>query len=292
MKKQLLLGAALLSSVFISNAQEVLLSNNFGTDNPSLQAATEGWIAAELDDDEDSWSYFLDPNIQAIGFTGIQAGSASFLVEGEEPNTTLVPTSPKNIYVSPMIDLTAYEGGAELTYKIGSFGQAESVMAYKILVITEAQAQDENFDLEAVEPEMSGTINAGVAQDEEIDLASFGGEQMRVIFMHTDDSVGIGYLLIDDIVVTSQGVASVNDVLASQFSIYPNPATDVINISNADNIHVNSVAVVDFNGRTVKTLSYDGVTEAAINISDLSAGMYLLNVSSDKGTMTKKIVKN
>ena len=66
----------------------------------------------------------------------------------------------------------------------------------------------------------------------------------------------------------------------------------MINIANAENILVNGVVITDLNGRTVKNVSYNGVTEAQINVSDLAAGMYMMTVSSDKGTMTKKIVKN
>lgn len=85
----------------------------------------------------------------------------------------------------------------------------------------------------------------------------------------------------------------VNDVVAvtSEFSIYPNPANDVINIANADAL-VNNVAISDINGRTVKSVKFDGVADAQVNVSDLASGVYMMTVSSDKGTTTKKIVKN
>lgn len=102
-------------------------------------------------------------------------------------------------------------------------------------------------------------------------------------------SANNGGILIDSFVATS--TAGTNDFLAAQLSIYPNPATNVINVSNADNILVSGIEIVDLNGRTVKTAKFDGVTEAQINISDLSAGMYMMTVSSDQGTLTKKIVK-
>lgn len=99
-----------------------------------------------------------------------------------------------------------------------------------------------------------------------------------------------GALLLDNIVFDSN--LGTNEVLASQFSVYPNPASNVINISNADNILVNGVEILDMNGRTVKSVKLDNVTEAQINVAELSAGMYLMNITSDNGTTTKKIVKN
>jgi hypothetical protein len=99
-----------------------------------------------------------------------------------------------------------------------------------------------------------------------------------------------GVILLDNVNVTATAGTN-NNFLAAQLSIYPNPATNVINVSNADNILVSGIEIVDLNGRTVKTAKFDGVTEAQINISDLSAGMYMMTVSSDQGTLTKKIVK-
>lgn len=99
-----------------------------------------------------------------------------------------------------------------------------------------------------------------------------------------------GFLVIDNVMMDSN--LGTESVLASQFSVYPNPAVNVLNITNAENILVNNVSIVDLNGRTVKSVKFDGVSEAQVNISDLSSGMYLVNISSDKGITTKKIVKN
>jgi hypothetical protein len=50
--------------------------------------------------------------------------------------------------------------------------------------------------------------------------------------------------------------------------------------------------LVDINGRTVKSESFNNVTEIQVNISDLSAGMYFMNINTEMGTAIKKIVKN
>jgi len=104
-------------------------------------------------------------------------------------------------------------------------------------------------------------------------------------------SVTAGGLLLDAISIAGQ-TSGTEENLAAALAVYPNPANNVINVSNAENILVNGIQIVDLNGRTVKSVKYDGVTEAQVNISDLANGMYLMTVSSDKGSMTKKIVKN
>lgn len=95
----------------------------------------------------------------------------------------------------------------------------------------------------------------------------------------------------DNLAITS-GTAGVKQELASKFSVSPNPATNVVSIANTANALVNNVTVTDLNGRTVKTAKFAGVTTAQVTISDLASGVYMLNISSDRGTATKKIVKN
>jgi hypothetical protein len=90
----------------------------------------------------------------------------------------------------------------------------------------------------------------------------------------------------------SEITASVNDNLASNFSVSPNPATDVVTISSSLNTNLTSVAVIDVNGRTVKAVNLGSVANAQINIADLASGVYMLNIASEEGTVTKKIVKN
>ncbi len=72
-------------------------------------------------------------------------------------------------------------------------------------------------------------------------------------------------------------------------SIYPNPANEVVNVANAESLR--SIAIVDLNGRTIKSTSFDGVANGAVDISDLAAGMYLITIGTDTGTITQKIVK-
>jgi hypothetical protein len=79
---------------------------------------------------------------------------------------------------------------------------------------------------------------------------------------------------------------------ASNFSVSPNPANDFINVSNTDNILVNGISITDLNGRVVKQNTYENVSNIQVNVSDLSSGVYMMSIKSDKGSVTKKIVKN
>lgn len=108
--------------------------------------------------------------------------------------------------------------------------------------------------------------------------------------IHNNTPVGATetFLFLDSISLSTN--LSNDSFLASKFSVYPNPASSVINISNTLNAVVNTVEITDLNGRTVKTQNVNN-TDAEISISDLSAGVYMLKVATDQGIVTKKIVK-
>ncbi len=97
-------------------------------------------------------------------------------------------------------------------------------------------------------------------------------------------------LVIDNFSVTQ--TLKNTEFIESKFSVSPNPANDFVTISNSENISVNSISMTDLNGRVVKQNSYSNVSEVQVNISDLASGVYMMNIKSDKGSVTKKIIKN
>jgi hypothetical protein len=79
---------------------------------------------------------------------------------------------------------------------------------------------------------------------------------------------------------------------SSKFLISPNPANDFINISNSENIKVSNIKITDLNGRVVKQSNFDNVSNINLNVSDLSSGVYMMNINTNEGATVKKIIKN
>lgn len=75
-----------------------------------------------------------------------------------------------------------------------------------------------------------------------------------------------------------------------KLNIYPNPANDVLNITS-ELATIQTVSIVDLNGRTVKQFEVNN-TNSQINVSDLNAGVYMLNIQSEEGKTVKKFIKN
>jgi hypothetical protein len=82
-------------------------------------------------------------------------------------------------------------------------------------------------------------------------------------------------------------VLGVNDNLLSQISIFPNPTQDVLNVSVPSTIKINNVVLYDVVGKNTG-LTLDNGT---INTSSLARGIYILNIQTDRGALTEKIVK-
>ena len=82
-------------------------------------------------------------------------------------------------------------------------------------------------------------------------------------------------------------VLSVDDVLASKFNVYPNPAKDFLTIDSR-NINISSVNV--FNVLGTKVLERKELNDNKLDISSLSNGIYFLKISADNATLTKKFI--
>lgn len=101
----------------------------------------------------------------------------------------------------------------------------------------------------------------------------------------------------DNIDIVLHGISEAALSTSSQdeyaFSIYPNPANDFISISNRDtSLEINRIGIVDVNGRAIRTIVLGNASNnSLINVSDLSSGIYMFVISSNKGTIVKKFVK-
>lgn len=88
---------------------------------------------------------------------------------------------------------------------------------------------------------------------------------------------------------TTTGVSDITNRPA-EIKIYPNPATDKLNISISSNIaEPTEVTVSDLSGRKIQAtvMSFDGYSPITLNISALTRGFYLLSVRNSRCRSTK-----
>ena len=123
--------------------------------------------------------------------------------------------------------------------------------------------------------------------------AALGETRMRVkkIYGTTaflDPCLGTSYGQAEDYTI-SVGVLSTNDNVIEGFSYYPNPSSDVINLSAKQNIE--KAAIYNILGQKVIDQNINA-TSSRLNVANLNTGTYLMQVTVDGKTATYKILKN
>ncbi|NNE28652.1 MAG: T9SS type A sorting domain-containing protein [Saprospiraceae bacterium] len=78
-------------------------------------------------------------------------------------------------------------------------------------------------------------------------------------------------------------------VLAPSFEIFPNPATDQINVHVSDAISgTTSISILDLYGKVVMSIQEDQFTQRAIALGNLQSGLYLIRLDYGDGEYSIK----
>ena len=122
---------------------------------------------------------------------------------------------------------------------------------------------------------------------ENFDTGTFDYD-LNNIFQYKFD--GNGTVYIDNIFFSTTNTLGNENFGDSQFTAYPNPATDVWNIRSS-NAGISNVEIFNTLGRSVKRMEVEG-SNVSIEVSDLSTGIYFARISDNNGqTNTVKLIK-
>jgi uncharacterized repeat protein (TIGR01451 family) len=98
--------------------------------------------------------------------------------------------------------------------------------------------------------------------------------------------------IVTNTVTTTISALGLNHFNTRSFSLYPNPANHILTIEVDQLIPLDGISIFNVLGQLVKKLPdafEDG--KMTIDISDMEAGSYFVQVGSEKGNVTKKLVK-
>lgn len=79
--------------------------------------------------------------------------------------------------------------------------------------------------------------------------------------------------------------------LSEKFALFPNPSKDIINVLSSIDASITNIQITDLNGRIVKNVNFSDLSEAQVSVTDLAQGVYTMKIVSDKGIVTKKVIK-
>ena len=86
-------------------------------------------------------------------------------------------------------------------------------------------------------------------------------------------------------------ILSTTDFNINTVSIYPNPASNNLNVKSSNNSFIKNISIYDLKGSIALTKNISGLTETNISINSLQTGIYMVKVSSAKGTsIIKKLI--
>ncbi len=84
------------------------------------------------------------------------------------------------------------------------------------------------------------------------------------------------------------GSVGIDDIsTVNGLSVYPNPVKNNLFIE-LDNQELISIKIIDFSGKTIKTINGNANT---VNVSDLTKGIYFLQVQTENGLLNSKFIK-
>lgn len=87
-------------------------------------------------------------------------------------------------------------------------------------------------------------------------------------------------------------VLSAENFNESQIKIYPNPATNVVNIAQVENIGIVQINIFNVNGRLLLSEKVNLNEKQNIDVSILNTGVYVLNIKNDRQSFSKKLIIN
>ena len=88
-------------------------------------------------------------------------------------------------------------------------------------------------------------------------------------------------------------ILSSTDFNISTVSIYPNPASNTLNVKSSNNSFIKNISIYDLKGSIALTKNITSLTETNISINSLQSGIYMVKVTSAKGiSIIKKLIVN
>jgi hypothetical protein len=121
-----------------------------------------------------------------------------------------------------------------------------------------------------------------------IDLTSLSIEVVNVRFRFESSDMGQWgintptYFAVDDI--SYQYFWGLNEDFM-EISVFPNPVVDELRINGESGM----IRILDLNGKILKTFKHD--LASSVDFTDLTSGMYILELHNSKGKFTRKIQK-
>ena len=103
--------------------------------------------------------------------------------------------------------------------------------------------------------------------------------------------VEVDQLLSGDYSVTTNKTLNTTDNLSSSLTVYPNPVSSELNIGLPSNLTKATYKLFNLTGQTVLSGNISN-NSTKVSVNHLTNGVYILELTTEKGVVTKKVIKN
>lgn len=190
--------------------------------------------------------------------------------------------------ISP--EITLGDSANEASFWVKSLSDTEGLESYRVVLYPEgASIYSYNYvTISGSQPLIAPFKNW---EQKTFNLDTYANQKIRIGI----NCVSQGKLLfmVDDFKVTTadlQGLGK-QDFFDENFSIFPNPVHEVLNITTNKEVEIKGLRITDLSGRIVKAISNLKLREFQVNIMDLKAGMYFVSITTNDGVMTSRFLK-
>lgn len=232
--------------------------------------------------------------------TGVPGSDGNATVTSFIDNFTYNAPSELDIFVTEIFDLTSATSAfltfdlAKAQYSATLFDGMRVEVSIDCGTTYDVVYDKTDLDLSTLPGYETGNWTPAAAGDwrnESIDMASYLGENVIVRFVNVNGYGNSTY--VDNINVA--GVLGVEEnALSDAIVLYPNPATDQVNIA-MDNVVFDNLEIMVVNNlgqiiQTVNGSNTQGENTISLDVKSLATGLYFITIKADDTAITKKLL--
>ena len=236
--------------------------------------------------------------------TSSLAGTLPFFIQSVSANEGDRLSLPINLGAATDIATDVYGAAFTINYD-PAVVEAGSVSVDYLSSWLGTNLMDIQFDFS-----QSGKIEVAVARKDRINTTGFG-EIGKMNFTIRDDILRNSAIRNMDLTISNirlirndnteigtnpqTGVVSVNTATGIENSngysvaVFPNPAKGLLNI-HTENAQIESINMYNISGQLVKQLNNVNSNNSSFNVNELSQGVYMIQITTDKGVENRKVV--
>jgi hypothetical protein len=274
----------------------------------NLVINADGTVSIQISDAESTqWKYSVRPvgsqehnwvtsSTQNFTISGIAEGFQEITIGNFCENGTFGSVYSKIVWIGDLCGENFTDTGGPS----GNYGNSETLVAtfYPQIAGEKVSLTFTSFNLESDYDYMwvynGNSTNSAVFANGN----NLSGSQIPGPFISTASDGAITVKFVSDsglqmpgwVAQVDCGLMAVSDVSdLNLFSVYPNPTSDLLNISTNKGI-IESVKLTDATGKLIHTQKINS-TQGSIHMQHLPKGVYLLTIQMDGKEFTKKIIK-